>query len=113
MPPAKRPASAWPLLRFENCKCGSQRVKAALDGAIAAFARRPELAANLWERLLQAVVVQPAPAEDSLMGPIARYDITYQLNEIEVDLLAWNTQQVMRAVLKIIMPCRALPSLGL
>ena len=47
------------------------------------------------------------------MGPVARYDITYQLNEIEVDLLAWNTQQVMRAVLKIIMPCRALPSLGL
>ena len=61
--------------------CHAQEVKAALDDAIAAFARRPELAAALWERLLQSVVVAPSALED---GPVARYDITYQLNEIEV-----------------------------
>lgn len=58
-------------------------MKAALDDAIAAFARRPELASALWERLLQSVVVQPLSAEDNRIGPVARYDITYQLNEIE------------------------------
>ncbi len=56
-------------------------MKAALDDAIAAFARRPELAAALWERLLQSVVVAPSAPEEA---PVARYDITYQLNEIEV-----------------------------
>ena len=62
----------------------SQEVKAALDDAIAAFARRPDLAAALWERLLQSVVVAPSGADE---GPVARYDITYQLNEIEVGML--------------------------
>lgn len=68
------------------CPCAMQVVKAALDGAIAAFARRPDLSSALWDRLLQSVVVQPVPADDSMMVPFARYDITYQLNEIEVCL---------------------------
>lgn len=61
-----------------------QGIKAALDDAIAAFARRPDLAGPIWERLHQAVVVQPLAADDSLYGADSRYiDITYQLNEIQ------------------------------
>ena len=66
-------------------ECTTQDVKAALDDAIASFARRPDLAAALWERLLQAVVVAPGGMDE---GPVAHYDITYQLNEIEVGRLA-------------------------
>ena len=64
-----------------------QEVKAALDAAIAAFARRADLAEALWERLLQSVVVAPNPFNgdlSSLMAAVPRYDITYQLNEVEV-----------------------------
>ncbi len=60
----------------------AQELKAALDGAIASLARRPDLASLLLERLLAAVVVQPAAAAGQASVP--RYDITYQLNEIEV-----------------------------
>ena len=58
-----------------------QELKAALDDAIAALARRPELAAALWERLAAAVVVQPVAGE---AAAVPRYDLSYQLNEIEV-----------------------------
>ncbi len=58
-----------------------QELKAALDEAIAALARRPDLAAALWERLVAAVVVQPAAGE---AAAVPRYDLSYQLNEIEV-----------------------------
>jgi hypothetical protein len=60
-----------------------QGIKAALDSAIAAFARLPDLAGPLWERLAQAVVVQPLTSEDNIFAPVSRYDITYQLNEIQ------------------------------
>ena len=60
-----------------------QHLKAALDNTIAALAKQPDLAGILWERLLQAVVVQPL-REDTHMASLARYDISYQLNEIEV-----------------------------
>ena len=60
-----------------------QHLKAALDDTIAALAKQPGLAGILWERLLQAVVVQPL-REDTHMASLARYDISYQLNEIEV-----------------------------
>lgn len=55
-----------------------------MDEAIAALARRPDLAAALWERLAAAVVVQPATGE---AAAVPRYDLSYQLNEIEVRLL--------------------------
>ena len=66
-----------------------QEVKAALDVAIAAFAQRADLAEVLWERLLQSVVVAPNPFDgdlSSLMAAVPRYDITYQLNEVEVSM---------------------------
>ena len=69
------------------CSVALQEVKAALDAAIAAFARRADLAEALWERLLQSVVVAPNPPNgdlSSLMAAVPRYDITYQLNEVEV-----------------------------
>lgn len=52
-------APCWEVLFQAMCCPVPQELKAALDGAIAALARRPELAAALWERLLAAVVVQP------------------------------------------------------
>lgn len=58
-----------------------QELKAALDEAIASLARRPDLAAALWERLVAAVVVAPASADSPA---VPRYDLSYQLNEIEV-----------------------------
>ncbi len=58
-----------------------QELKAALDEAIASLARRPDLAAALWERLVAAVVVAPASADNPA---VPRYDLSYQLNEIEV-----------------------------
>ena len=60
-----------------------QFLKAALDDTLAALAEQPDLAGVLWERLLQAVIVQPL-REDTRLVSLARYDISYQLNEIEV-----------------------------
>eukprot|EP00884_Botryococcus_braunii_P018275 jgi/Botrbrau1/5130/Bobra.0172s0002.1 len=57
-----------------------QELKAALDGAIGACARSPETAVQLLERLLQAVVVSPLAPTASVLP---RYDLAYQLNEIE------------------------------
>jgi hypothetical protein len=65
---------------IHSCLWGqSQNLKAALHQAIASFAASPEVAIQLLERLLQAAVVSPAP----VLG-LPRYDLTYQLNEIEV-----------------------------
>ena len=47
----------------------------------ASLARRPDLAAALWERLVAAVVVSPASTDNPA---VPRYDLSYQLNEIEV-----------------------------
>lgn len=75
-----------------------QELKAALDDAIAALARRPELAAALWERLVAAVVVQPAAGE---AAAVPRYDLSYQLNEIEV-----GGSQVQVLLSQFGMPCK-------
>lgn len=72
---------AWELFFQAMCCPVPQELKAALDGAIAAAACRADVAAALWERLLAAVVVAPI-AEPGLAVP--RYDLSYQLNEIEV-----------------------------
>ena len=79
-------ALAFPVSPTSHCAPTSlclppQELKAALDEAIAALARRPDLAAALWERLAAAVVVAPATAETAA---VPRYDLSYQLNEIEV-----------------------------
>jgi len=81
---------------------GTQELKEALDEAIASLARRADLAAALWERLAAAVVVQPATADGGATVP--RYDLSYQLNEIEV-----GAGSVVGCLL-IGWPCRAGPS---
>lgn len=63
----------------------AQSLKAALDETIAALAKQPDLAGVLWERMLASVIVQPL-REESRMASLARYDISYQLNEVEVGL---------------------------
>ena len=76
-------ASPCHVLGFEPCSSVLQRLKAALDDALASFVRRPENVAQLWDRLVHSVVVQPRSLHES-SGALPRADITYQLNEIEV-----------------------------
>ncbi|KAK9838304.1 hypothetical protein WJX81_003260 [Elliptochloris bilobata] len=83
-------APLWEVLFQLMCHPVPQKLKAALDDAIAAFARRPEAAAALWERLLAAVVVAPGLGGGGSGGGgggggrgLPRYDLTYQLNEVE------------------------------
>lgn len=59
-----------------------QNLKAALFDAVAAIATaQPDSAPALWDRLLAASVVGVAPAGSSV--PVIRYDLAYQLNEIQ------------------------------
>lgn len=73
-------APVWEVLFQAMCCPVPQELKAALDEAIASLARRADLAAALWERLTAAVVVQPSAADNPA---VPRYDLSYQLNEIE------------------------------
>lgn len=59
-------------------------MKGAAWGAIASCASRPDAAAAAWERLLQETVLAAPGTEQALTVAIASYDMTYQLNEIEV-----------------------------
>ena len=62
-------------------------MKARLDEVIGTFAAQPETSPQIWDRLLSAVVVQPfTPQDNTMLGPSIHYDITYQLQEIEVTL---------------------------
>lgn len=94
---------SWETLFQAMCCPVPQSLKASLDRAIAALARRPEVATALWDRLLAAVVVLPVPlgtsgadalvslntpwlhrrALDDDAAAVPRYDLVYQLNEIE------------------------------
>ena len=77
-------APSWEILFQVMCCPVPQTLKAALDAAIASIARRADLAAALWDRLLAAVVVQPyAGAMDAAGAGVPRYDLVFQLNEIE------------------------------
>ena len=77
-----------------------QDLKAALNEAIAALAS-PATAQGLWERLQQAVVVQPQlPAASGQPHVLPLFDISYELHEVEVRKLL-PSSQVMAAV------CRA------
>lgn len=60
-----------------------QALKAACDEAIAVLVSRTGQASAIWERLLAAVVVALSIPDDP---STARYDISYQLAEIEVML---------------------------
>ena len=60
-----------------------QALKAACDEAIAVVVSRTGQTSAIWERLLAAVVVEPNIHDDPSTG---RYDISYQLAEIEVKL---------------------------
>ena len=61
-----------------------QDLKAALNEAIAALAT-PSSAQGLWERLQQAVVVQPQlPAASGQPHVLPMFDISYELHEVEV-----------------------------
>lgn len=58
-----------------------QTLKAACDEAISVMVARGGQAGAMWERLLAAVVVMPDSQDDAA---VSQYDISYQLNEIEV-----------------------------
>ena len=61
-----------------------QELKAALNVAIAALVTQATAQA-IWDRLLQAVVVQPAlPAGGSQPQVLPLFDISYELQEVEV-----------------------------
>lgn len=60
-----------------------QALKAGCDDAIAVLVARTGQASAIWERLLAAVVVEPNIHDDPSTG---RYDISYQLVEVEVRL---------------------------
>ena len=75
---------SWEVLFQVMCCPVPQSLKAALDAAIGSIARRPDLATALWDRLLASVVVQPFMVTTSLeSATVPRYDLAYQLNEIE------------------------------
>lgn len=61
-----------------------QALKAACNEAIGVLVSRTSHASAIWERLLAAVVVAPSARDDPSTG---RYDISYQLAEIEVRAL--------------------------
>ena len=60
-----------------------QALKAACGEAIMVLVSRTGQASAIWERLLAAVVVEPNIHDDPSTG---RYDISYQLAEVEVRL---------------------------
>ena len=76
----------WEVLFEAMCSPVPQKLKASLDRAIASLARYDALVGQLWDRLLGAVVVRKDPLRSNgqTAKPIpVKYDLTYQLNEIE------------------------------
>lgn len=81
---------AYANLPMTSSPIGLQVMKARLDEAIGTFAAQPEKAGQIWDRLLAAVVVQPfSPQDHTMLGPSVHYDLTYQLQEIEVKMQMW------------------------
>jgi len=77
-------APSWEVLFEAMCSPVPQKLKAALDGAIASLARHQSLVGPIWDRLLGAVVVRKDPLSfDGRKSVPVKYDLTYQLNEIE------------------------------
>ena len=77
-------APSWEILFEAMCCPVPQKLKAALDGAIASLTRHASLVGPIWDRLLGAVVVRKDPLMfDGRKSVPVKYDLTYQLNEIE------------------------------
>ena len=74
----------WELLFETMCCPVPQKLKASLDLAIASLCRHHTLVPQLWDRLLAAVVVRRDVFREygSASMPV-KYDLSYQLNEIE------------------------------
>ncbi|KAL3148728.1 hypothetical protein ABBQ38_014140 [Trebouxia sp. C0009 RCD-2024] len=70
----------WEVFFQLMCHPVPQALKAGCDEAIAVLVSRTGQASAIWERLLAAVVVAPSMSDDPSTG---RYDISYQLAEIE------------------------------
>jgi len=74
----------WEMLFEAMCCPVPQKLKASLDLAIAALSRHNSLVPQLWERLLAAVVVRrDVFREYGQTSMPVKYDLSYQLNEIE------------------------------
>ena len=74
----------WELLFEAMCCPVPQTLKASLDRVIAALAMHQPLVGPLWDRLLGAVVVKKDPLNfDGRKSVPMKYDLTYQLNEIQ------------------------------
>lgn len=77
-------APSWEILFEAMCCPVPQKLKAALDGAIASLTRHGSLVGPIWDRLLGAVVVRKDPLKfDGRKSVPVKYDLTYQLNEVE------------------------------
>lgn len=77
-------APSWEILFEAMCCPVPQKLKATLDEAIASLARHQSLVGPIWDRLLGAVVVRKDPLSfDGRKSVPVKYDLTYQLNEIE------------------------------
>ena len=77
-------APSWEILFEAMCCPVPQKLKAALDGAIASLTRHASLVGPIWDRLLGAVVVRKDPLLfDGRKSVPVKYDLTYQLNEVE------------------------------
>lgn len=75
---------SWDILFEAMCCPVPQKLKAALDKAIASLAGHQVLVVPLWERLLGAVVVRKDSLQrDGRKHVPVKYDLSYQLNEIE------------------------------
>lgn len=72
----------WEVLIQCMCSPVPQELKAALNAALAALARLPEVAPAILSSLLPAVVPSARPA--GAPPALPHYDIGYQLNEVEV-----------------------------
>ena len=68
-----------------------QALKAACNEAIGVLVSRTSHASAIWDRLLAVVVVAPSARDDPSTG---RYDISYQLAEIEVSACPSNNNVI-------------------
>lgn len=75
---------SWEVLFEAMCCPVPHKLKASLDRAISALAKHQPLVGSLWDRLLGAVVVRKDPLNfDGHKAIPVKYDLTYQLNEIQ------------------------------
>lgn len=71
------------LTKWQSSDSYLQILKAALDEALTPFLRVQENCGPMLDMVLRSVIVQSAAFQETAPS-LARADITYQLNEIEV-----------------------------